>query len=447
MTTPNSSGAEICIDTAAAASMRATDLDEINTKLGELHDRAAALNSNGLYGDTADAFRAKQSQIAAQLESLKIAAQTIADVSRQHDDSVAVYRASSPTDAELTTAREEHERATAMMSLHGLNKVYILQADAAEQSLTTMVAKRRAAVETFKATQEGLRPRAENIELQAPVPINLKSAESPRVGAGSAGVSGPAASGVGATAGAGAGAGGGGLPSGSGSVPSSLSAASGASNSSSWGSSKNKPSLNDLLAGGTTTPHATMLSASPWSPGMMPMVGTGAMGGIPGYGMPIAGTTMPSAAAVTQGTRKMSDSKFQKMLDQIKSGRSASGTDSAPASAFAAGGFAPSSTAGTAPSGQAAQPASWVNAATAQTGESAGQARATGSAAGPAYAPPGARGGGMPMAPMAPMNPAAGGQGRGDKADRPKIKNADPTVYGDDVQVTTPVVGNRKGLA
>ena len=49
-----------------------------------------------------------------------------------------------------------------------------------------------------------------------------------------------------------------------------------------------------------------------------------------------------------------------------------------------------------------------------------------------------------PMAPMMPGGANAGGAAR-DPKDQPQIKNADPDVYGDDVQTIDPIIDNQKG--
>lgn len=394
----------------------------------EIRSQLNAINTDGMSGDTIAGFRQRLAAAATELEGVESAVNTIHAAVQRYDDSVVQYKANSPTDADLTAAAtrytdavKAHDAAITSAAAEGISvdnlNTGIALSDAST-ALTGANQRRAAAMALFINAQAALIPPVQQISFASIPEISQgsdRSADGPGVSSGPGMTGGPGLSGGPTSM----------RPGSPADTQSSRSLPSTTDDSSlSSSSTASKPSLQELLANGQpTTPISptTMPSAAlqPQLPGTTPGLGN------------------PALSAANQ-PKTMSNADFNQLMSKLQDKNRKKDRDEAPSTITAA---TTSPVPGSPNAPNAVQPASWVNAATAPTSESAAQTR-TATPTGPGGLPPGTRGSGMPMMPpmMPPTTP--GGVPNSSRGERPKIKNADPSVYGDDVRVTTPVVEN-----
>ncbi|WP_301851080.1 hypothetical protein [Rhodococcus pyridinivorans] len=390
------------------------------------------VSTDEITGEFGELLRAKQRELSSALEEFSLTLTSLGERSEEHRLSEATFVSNAPTLAEIEEAEQAlvsaqavgsavAEGAIAPVTL-GLDLVHLGAAEAAQQRLSELVQQRRDAVRAFLAEQDSIRGRITSalppviggvVEQSGVVP----SAAAGTFPAGGAGSRSPLVDGIGSGVSRG----------GSGSRQSDL------------GGGSSFSDLGDGDAGATAAaPGVVGVPQSPVNPSaVVSRIGPQAMHGyaIPGVALP--GTAISAGAPVAA----MSDREFNSLLDRIKTDRG--GSPSLPSSSPSTVGGGLAGGANAAP--RTVQPTSWINASTSPTGVSDGQNGRTGSSPVPAAnAAPQPRSAMPGMAPMMPggMNQA---QGNRDAKDQPQIMNADPDVYGDDVQTVDPIIDNQKG--
>lgn len=386
----------------------------------------ASIETAGIEGEFGDALRTKQSTLTVTLEEFSAVLHDLQNVTSEHRQSELTFLSTAPTladieeaQAALTSAqnvRSAVESGSAVPLLMGLDIAQMGVAEKAQQRLAELMEQRREAIRIFLETQDRLHGQINSARMpqwsdsrgrlagtdspgggggpSVAGPGVLQSSpaqprETGRSSRGDSGVAGGGVAGNGSTAGVG-----------------DLTAASGPA----------------AAVGAVGIPPAAALSGRMGPPVM------------PGYMIP--GTTISAG-----GPSAMSDRDFNSLLDRIRGDRP-SAPPSAPtmSSGSGSGGMAPGTAAP-----RVVQPPSWMNASTSPTGTSEGQnGRGVAAPASASSTSPQPRSGMPPMAPMMPGGANAGGPPR-DPKNQPQIKNADPDVYGDDVQTIDPIIDNQKG--
>lgn len=427
----------------AFGAARVGGLSEISYQLGVAANELAGVNTGPFEGLAGEAFRQSATELTAALSDLSDAADGYRKVAEDFEESLRVYRASSPGEHELADANANYQAVAGNLGVGKEMFINMKLESVAREDLQGLQRRRAEAVRQFALRQAELQAAANQVQVptvagvvqrhvnSSPLVLGPGGYRTPgggvAVGGGMGGVNNPSlsASGTGT---------------GSGSSGGSGSSSSGSSGTGGATSADLGTSLSDGQLGYTQPPSVAAAGQLPMNAGtVMP---TGAM--------PFAPLVSPSAARGVGGPRTMGDAEFQNLLDKVKPDSGSS--SAAPGAAGAA--FLPGSSAGgaVAPSAAAqqqaapAQPASWSNAQSAKTGESAASAARAAAAASQQQATPSTVGrGGMPMMPpMMPPGQQGNSQGQKDAEGRPTIKNADPTVFGDDVRVTDPVVGEHR---
>ncbi|MFZ2175228.1 MAG: hypothetical protein WAW17_14600 [Rhodococcus sp. (in: high G+C Gram-positive bacteria)] len=414
--------------------------DEIGRFAEDISDTASivgAIDTDGITGSFGATLNEQKQALAGTLEEFGDTLHQLQDAADEHRRSEATFVATAPTLAEVEQAAKEllnlqdlgpTVQSSPIPAVMGIDdSAYVQAVESAQKRFNQLSQERRDAVRVFLDEQNRV---VERINSTA-IPAGIERTNSERGSAGlSVAAAGPSGASTTVTLGA---------PSSA--VPSSSGGSSGRSPSdspASEGGGAGRASVEDVLAAGTP------VAAAGAAPMMFPQAGMAnpaAMAGrigppvMPGYVLP---GTVTSAGQVTP----MSDREFNSLLDRLRSDRG-SVVPSVPTtpSGSGGGGGLPGS-GGPAAGPRVVQPTSWANASS-PTGVSEAQnsrSPATPSSTGPAAS---TRPGMMPpVGPMAPMSPNSVG---GHPKHQPHIKNADPDVYGDDVQTTDPIIDNQKG--
>lgn len=418
--------------------------------IADAAESVLAVSTVGIGGEFGDQLRRKQERLAGTLTELGVTLEALQTSRTEHRASETRFVNTAPTLAEIEEARDRlvaaqtvrqsvDEGAVAPVTL-GLDLVQMGVAEQAQADLTALTEQRRDAVRVFHAEQERLHAQISSTALPVPEPSGTQAG----IGPGGVGGAAPGDRPVLPLPGPGAGSGdygsGGytpapipGLSSDSGTAEAEQSRSGGPVAATPTGTSAGTPGGTAGAAPGGMVPAALAPTMRPGA--VTPAVPSNRIGPpvMPGY-------TIPGTTTSAGGPAPMSDRDFNSLLDRLKPDRSTPSTPT-PVSPSGAGG---GGTAGAAPAAaRVVQPPSWTNASTSPTGVSDGH---TGRGAVSA-APAGTAGHprtGMPMMPMMPgaANPGAAGR---DQRDAPQIKNADPDLYGDDVQTVEPIIDNQEG--
>lgn len=410
--------------------------------IADAAESVLAVSTVGIGGEFGDQLRRKQERLAGTLTELGVTLEALQTSRTEHRASETRFVNTAPTLAEIEEARDRlvaaqtvrqsvDEGAVAPVTL-GLDLVQMGVAEQAQTDLTALTEQRRDAVRVFHAEQERLHAQISSTAMPAPDYAEPYSED---------GVGGAAPGGRPVLPLPGPGAGSGdygsapspGLSSGSDTAEAEQSRSGGPVAATPTGTSAGTPGGTAGAAPGGMVPAALAPTMRPGA--VTPAVPSNRIGPpvMPGY-------TIPGTTTSAGGPAPMSDRDFNSLLDRLKPDRSTPSTPT-PVSPSGTGG---GGTAGAAPAAaRVVQPPSWTNASTSPTGVSDGH---TGRGAVSA-APAGTAGHprtGMPMMPMMPgaANPGAAGR---DQRDAPQIKNADPDLYGDDVQTVEPIIDNQEG--
>lgn len=404
--------------------------------ISEAARQISAIGTADIEGDFGDELRKKQSLIVATLEGVGTTLNDLQTATDEHRRSEETFISTAPTLADIDEAQTTLESAQTVRAAvdsgavapvaMGLDLVQMDVIEQAQQQLTQLVEQRRQAVSVFLGDQDRLASQIRNIELptvSSPMNGRLSGTEPPTGSTApslSAPVPGLPRSSVPRTSGA----------EGSG-VGAGAEASAGASGSNGAASAGGDPGMAPVV----TPVPAVGTMGTPQLGAFNPTALAGRIGPpvMPGYTIP--GTTV-SAGTPTP----MSDREFNSLLDRIKGDR-AGLPSTTPTMPSGAGGV----TGGAASAPRVVQPSSWLNASTSPTGVSEGQnGRGTTVPSSTSSAAAQPRSGMPMMGPMAPggANPDSGGR---DPKDQPKIINADPDVYGDDVQTIDPIIDNQRG--
>jgi hypothetical protein len=394
----------------------------------------ASIDTAGIEGEFGDAVRDKQITLAATLEEFSATLNDLQNVTDEHRQSELTFLSTAPTLADIEaaqtaltsaqTVRAAVDSGSAVPVLMGLDIAQMGAAEQAQQRLTALTEQRREAIRIFLETQARLHGQISNILLpqHSESRGRLSGTESPSGGGNFQSAASP------------------GMPRSAPGRP----AGSAGSRNSDPGVSAGSGAGGYSTAGGAGDPGAAVIPAAVPAAGAVGLPNPAALAGrmgppvMPGYMIP--GTTISAG-----GPTAMSDRDFNSLLDRIKGDRpgmpaSAPTMPSGSGGGGGGGGMAPGTAAP-----RTVQPPSWMNAVTAQTGVSEGQnGRGVAAPSSASNTSPHPRSGMPPMAPMMPGGANAGGAAR-DPKDQPQIKNADPDVYGDDVQTIDPIIDNQKG--
>lgn len=418
---------------------------EIGQFADQLSDAAAtvgAVDTARVTGDFGATLSEQKQALQATLEEFSGSLHDLQASADEHTKSEETFVATAPTLADVEKAAQELlllqsssptvQGGPVTMLPTALDVIHLEAVTAAQNKYSQLSQERREAVRVFLDSQTQL---ADKINATA-----IPATEAGRDQDGKVIPSGVPQSGASSSPSAG-----GSSPSVGGSSPSAGgSSRTSDSPSDSAGTGAGRPSVDDIVAAGTPVgavaaapmmfPQAGMLNQTPMTGRYGPQV-------VPGYALP--GTATSAAQPTT-----MSDRDFNSLLDRLKSDRAGSSTSlpSSPSAAGSGSGGGVSSGASSPVAARIVQPTSWSNASS-PTGVSEAQNARSSVASAPSTAAsstPTSRSGGMPMAPMAPMggNSAAAPK---DTKDQPQILNADPDVYGDDVQTLDPIIDNQKG--
>ena len=417
---------------------------EIGQFADQLSDAAAtvgAVDTARVTGDFGATLSEQKQALQATLEEFSGSLHDLQASADEHTKSEETFVATAPTLADVEKAAQELlllqsssptvQGGPVTMLPTALDVIHLEAVTAAQNKYSQLSQERREAVRVFLDSQTQLADRINGIGIPEGTGVN-------RTASGGSPIESTPGAGVGAS-------GGGSSPSVGGSSPSAGgSSRTSDSPSDSAGTGAGRPSVDDIVAAGTPVgavaaapmmfPQAGMLNQTPMTGRYGPQV-------VPGYALP--GTATSAAQPTT-----MSDRDFNSLLDRLKSDRAGSSTSlpSSPSAAGSGSGGGVSSGASSPVAARIVQPTSWSNASS-PTGVSEAQNARSSVASAPSTAAsstPTSRSGGMPMAPMAPMggNSAAAPK---DTKDQPQILNADPDVYGDDVQTLDPIIDNQKG--
>lgn len=415
----------------------ANDISDLASRIGQVDTSKIT----GTFGET---LRDQQQSFVSTLESFSENLHDLQAVADEHKRSEEVFVSNAPTLAEIAQAEKElfdlqaggptKTGRSAIADSMGLIDInYMAEVEKAQQRVTQLSQERRDAVRVFLDEQTRLHDRINGIQLPR---MELPTVESwsdkrelpstaPAVPSATAAAPAPApaprSAGAGASTSPGA------------ATPRSKSADSSTGTSTGPG----RATVDDVLAAGA--PAAAM-----GAPMMMPgMVNPAAYASRIGPQIP-PHLLMPGTATSGAQATPMSEREFSSLLDRLKGDRPSTGS-STPTLPSGSGGGGGASAGGPAVAPRVVQPTSWVNASTSPTGVSEAQNSKTVSASPQSSSSATSRPGMMPpMGPMSPMG-ANGAGGPKDPKDQPHIKNADPDVYGDDVQTIDPIIDNKGG--
>lgn len=411
----------------------------IGTFAKDINDAAQVIikiDTASIEGDFGDELRRKQSQLAAILEGIGTTLNGLQILTDEHRSSESTFISDAPTLADIEEAQAALASAQTVRSavdsgavapvLMGLDLVQMEAAEQAQLRLTQLAEQRREAVRVFLEEQNRLHGQIRNVSLLEGPSLGWLGAPLPQ---------GPAAVNPGVVGGTAVP----GVPPRTTPVP-----------APEHGDRPNAPHTGAPSNVGADVPAAGEVLPVAMPTGPHAGMPTGAQTGMANpaalsgrFGPPVMpGYTIPGTAISAGTPTPMSDRDFNSLLDRIKADRVGmpSTTPTMPAGSGSSGGMA----SGAPSAARTVQPTSWINASTSPTGVAEGQngrgASAPSSTSSTAAHPRS----GMPMMPMMPGGANAGAANR-DPKDQPQIKNADPDVYGDDVQTIDPIIDNQKG--